>query len=276
VDLVLNIIVLPFFNKYMKRYFIFYFLLVLSLAACRTTKDITYFQPAAPSLDKVLLQLGEIYTPRIQSGDVLSIVVSSLNKEANEMFNPIPLTNNTQLRQVGVLQPAYGFRVDSTGYISLPLLGNQKAQGLTTDEFASQLTNELNKYLEAPTVVVRLANFQISVLGEVARPSVYNIPNERITLPEAIALSGDIGIYGKKNNVLVIREEGNHRTFARVDMTGRDFFFSPYYYLHPGDIVYVEATGGKITATDRIYQLTPIAISSATFLLLLINTLLRK
>jgi len=260
----------------MKKSFISCFLLVLSLAACRTTKDITYFQPAVPGLDQLVLQLGEIYTPRIQSGDILSIVVSSLNKEANEMFNPIPLTNNMQQRLAGVLQPAYGFRVDSTGYISLPLLGNLKAQGLTTDEFAGQLTNELNKYLESPTVVVRLANFQISVLGEVARPSVYNIPNEKITLPEAIALAGDIGIYGKRNNVLIIREEGNHRTFARVDMTGRDFFFSPYYYLHPGDIVYVEATGGKITATDRIYQLTPIIISSASFLLLLINTLLLR
>jgi len=260
----------------MKRTLIGYLLLLLSLTACRTTKDITYFQPAMQSLDQVVAHLGEIYTPRIQPGDVLSIVVSSLDKASNEMFNPIPLNNNLQQRQIGVLQPAHGFKVDSTGYISLPLLGNLKAQGLTTGEFTNLLTNELNKYLEAPTVVVRLANFQISVLGEVARPSVYNIPNEKITLPEAIALAGDIGVYGKKNNVLIIREEGEHRTFARVDMTKRDFFFSPYYYLHPGDIVYVEATSGRLTASDRIYQLAPIVINSATLLLLIINTLFLK
>ncbi|MCL2097300.1 MAG: polysaccharide biosynthesis/export family protein [Bacteroidales bacterium] len=257
----------------MKRFFIGCSIVAMSLTACRTTKDITYFQSAEPTLDQIALSLGETYTPRIQPGDVLSIVVSSLNKEANEMFNPIPLNNNVQQRQVGVLQPANGFRVDSTGYISLPLLGSLKAQGLTTNEFSARITEGLDAYLEAPTVVVRLANFQISVMGEVGRPSVYNIPNEKITLPEAIALAGDIGIYGRKTNVLIIREEGDHRTFARIDMTGRDFFFSPYYYLHPGDIVYVEATSGKITASDRIYQLAPIFLSSISVILVLINIL---
>lgn len=247
-------------------------LVVFSLTSCRTTKDITYFQAASQGLDQAVIRLAEAYTPRIQPGDILSIVVSGLDKKTDEMYNPIPQNNTQQLRD-GVLQPARGFRVDSSGYISFPMLGNLKAAGLTTGEFSGLLTNELNRYIEAPTVIVRIDNFQIAVMGEVARPSVYHIPNEKITLTEAIALAGDIGIYGKRDNILIVREEGDHRTFARVDMTGRDFFFSPYYYLHPGDIVYVEATRGKITSTNLLYQLTPVVISSATLLLLIINTI---
>jgi len=249
-----------------------FLLLVLSLVSCRSTKDITYFQAARPDLDLSMIDLAEVYAPRIQPGDILSITVSSRGKEASEVFNPIPQPTNQQ-RQVGVLQPAHGFKVDSTGYITFPDVGNLKAKGLTTSEFSALLTQELEKYIEVATVIVRLANFQVTVMGEVARPSVYHIPNEKITITEAIALAGDIGIYGKKKNVMVIREEGDHRSIARLDLTGRDFFFSPYYYLHPGDIVYVEATSGRLTSSDRIYQLSPIVISALTFLMLLVNNL---
>ena len=113
------------------------------------------------------------------------------------------------------------------------------------------------------------------MLGEVARPAQYVIPHERITMPEVMALAGDLTIYGKRKNVLVIRETDGQRTFARLDLTKRDVFESPYYYLRSGDIVYVEPTKGKMTSTDRTYQLTPVIISSISFLIMILNLFIK-
>jgi polysaccharide export outer membrane protein len=96
------------------------------------------------------------------------------------------------------------------------------------------------------------------VLGEVARPSLFTIPNEELTLPEALGLAGDLTIYGRRDNVLVIREVDNKRTFARIDLTRRDAFRSPYYSLRSNDIIYVEPGKARITTADRTLQLTPI------------------
>lgn len=249
-------------------------ILMLGFTSCLSTKDVTYFQPADKSVDKIVNDVKEKYTPTIQSGDILSITVSSLSKEANEMFNPFTQPTNYNNQSAGTIapQPVVGFTVDSAGFISLPLLGAVQVRNLTSNEVSTLLTQQLSRFLESPTVVVRIANYTISVLGEVARPAVYTVPNEQMTLTQALALAGDINIYGKKHNVLIVRERDGKREFARIDMTRRDLFDSPYYYLRPGDLVYVEPSAGKITTTDRIYQLTPIVISSLTLLVLIINT----
>ena len=146
--------------------------------------------------------------------------------------------------------------------------------GLSTKDASDLITKNLNKYLEEPTVSVRLMNFKISVLGEVTRPSLYNITNERVTLPEAISLAGDLTIYGKRQNVLIVREVDGKREFARIDLTKRDLFNSPYYYLLPNDIVYIEPLKGKLTSTSRAVQLAPIAISILTFLTIITQNFL--
>jgi polysaccharide export outer membrane protein len=103
-------------------------------------------------------------------------------------------------------------------------------------------------------------------LGEVLRPSVYVIPNETITLPEALGLAGDMTIYGKRENVLVIRDENGKKVFGHVDLTTRDVYKSPYYYLHENDIVYVEPGKGRIAQTDKIYQLLPVVLSALSLI----------
>jgi polysaccharide export outer membrane protein len=103
-------------------------------------------------------------------------------------------------------------------------------------------------------------------MGEVNRPSVYTIPNERITLPEALSLAGDLTIFGKRKNIMVIREVNGKREFGRVDLTKRDLFSSPYYYLHSNDVIYVEANTGKFTASDKTTQLLPIVISGLSLI----------
>ncbi|MCD7973939.1 MAG: polysaccharide export protein [Candidatus Azobacteroides sp.] len=184
------------------------------------------------------------------------------------MFNPYSQPSNYQ-QTAGTIapMPIIGFLVDVNGNVKLPMVGDVKVSGLTTEEATLVITELLEKYLISPTVNVRIANFKISVLGEVARPAVYTIPNEIITLPQALSLAGDLTIYGKRENILIIREENGKRTFARLDIRDRKIFDSEYYYLHPNDIVYVETKSSKATSTDLVYQLSSVVLTSLTFLL---------
>jgi polysaccharide export outer membrane protein len=272
---------MQFFDKYNKNQrfqkFIYCGLACWLLSACISTKNITYFQPADPKIDEIVSKMQEKYVPVIKSGDILSITVSSLDKKDSEMFNPVMQGINYNTQTVGTIapQPVIGYSVDGAGNISLPMLGQINVAGLTSKELEGKLTGQLQQYIESPTVTVRIANYTVSVLGEVARPAWYNIPNERITLPEALALAGDLTIYGKRKNILIIREIEGVRHYARIDITKRDFFDSPYYYLRSGDVVYVEASGGRLTAAAQMYQLAPIVISALTLTVLIFSTFVK-
>jgi len=245
---------------------------VLLLASCVSKEKIVYFQPVNGSDDPAVMEITNSYKPVIREGDILTIMVSSISKEASEMFNPYSQALSYQ-QSVGSIAPTpvIGFLVDKSGNIQLPMVGTLSVKGLTTEETAALITKELEKYLISPTVNVRIANYKISILGEVARPADYTIPNEKVTIPQALAWAGDLTIYGKRDNILIIREENGKRTFARVDIRNRDIFNSEYYYLHPNDIVYVEPKTSKATSSETIYQLTPIVLSALTFLITIYN-----
>ena len=250
------------------------------LTGCLTTKDITYFnyyQPVIPETEEVVISMKDAFIPVIKPGDILSITISSMDKDDREIFNPLPPTINYQSQTGGfiVLQPIQGFKVDTLGHIHFPQVGELKVAGLTTKELEIKMTEQLESYIKSPTVYVYIANFIISVLGEVVRPAQYVIPHNKITLPEALALAGDLTIYGKRSNVLIVREVDGQHVFGRVDLTNRHLFGSPYYFLQSGDLIYVEPTKGKLTSTDRTYQLTPIIVSSLSLLLLILNTIIK-
>jgi len=244
-------------------------------SSCISSKSITYFQPVNPKTDIAITKMKDVYIPLIKSGDILSITVSSIDRDDREIFNPIPPSYSvTQHNQIGgfvVLQPIIGFTVDSVGNIHFPQIGEMHVAGLTAKEVEMQLTEELQQYVKMPTVSVHIANYIISVLGEVARPAQYVIPHNQISIPEALALAGDLTVFGKRKNVQIIRELKGQRYFVRIDLTKRNLFDSPYYYLHAGDIIYVEPTKGKLTSTDRSYQIAPLVISSLSFLILMLN-----
>ena len=258
--------------------YIFSLLTAVLFSSCVSTKDVTYFQAASLDKDVEQLEIQNKYIAKIQDGDILSVVVSSLSPEASAMFNPLITAQATfqqQNTQTNNLPPANGYLIDQNGNIKLPLIGELKVSGLTTKEATDLITQKLDKYLQQPTVNLRILNYKVSVMGEVARPSVYTIPNEKITLPEALSLAGDLTIYGKRQNIMVIREVAGKREFARVDLTKRDVFASPYYYLHANDIVYVEPTKGKVTSSDRTIQLAPIVMSGLSLLVLIITNVTR-
>ncbi|GAA4457271.1 polysaccharide biosynthesis/export family protein [Nibrella saemangeumensis] len=248
-------------------------LLCLNLVSCISQKEIAYFQDESPESQEQVLTITNRYVPTIQPSDILSIYVSSLNPEATNFFNPYAPAERVASAptQPGQISTSVGYLVDNEGMVELPLLGKIKLAGMTTVEAREVVREKLKVYLKEPTVNIRFLNYKVSVLGEVARPSLFNVPNEKITLPEALSLAGDITIYGRRDNVLIIRETNGKREFARVNMNRRDLFQSPYYYLHPNDVVYVEPGRGRVATADRLYQLVPAALSALSFIAIVVQ-----
>lgn len=227
--------------------------------SCVSPKSIVYFQ--GDSARYYTQEITQRYIPTIQPNDLLSIVVGSLNSEANEVFNTpnVFTTASTNYSSVGGarVQPL-GYLVDSEGAIEIPLVGKLKVGGLRTTDAADTIRMRLQDFLKEPSVIVRNLNFKISVMGEVRSPGVYVIPDEKITLPEVLSLAGDMTIYGNRSNLMIIREENGKREYARIDMTRRDIFSSPYYYLHKNDVLYIEPVKSKMLDTDSRIRTVPL------------------
>ena len=268
-------------------YNIFLFLSFITITSCVNQKQIAYFQKGPNQSDTIAV--AKAYIPKIQPGDILDIKIGSLNAAASSFFNPyssvLSTIDNASSGAVSGISGATssgispgsgqisapGFLVDSAGTIEMPIIGTLKTAGLNTSELRELIKSRLTKYLKEPTVNVRFLNYKISVMGEVARPSVYVIPNERITLPEALSMAGDLTIFGKRENVLVVRDDNGKKEFGRVNLTSRDVYTSPFYYLHANDVVYVEPGKGKVAQTDKVYQILPVLLSALSFLTIIIE-----
>ena len=168
-----------------------------------------------------------------------------------------------------------GFRVDKTGHRELPMAGKIKVDGLTTAEVRELIKTKATTYYKNPVVNVRLANFRVTVLGEVLRPGTYTVSNENITLLDAIGMAGDLTIYGKRENVLLIRKEDGQLKYLRFDLNSSSTFRSPYFILHQGDVIYVEPNKSKVASTDvaklRSYSLIATGISLLIVILSRVN-----
>lgn len=250
------------------------FCLITALfSSCTSSRRLAYFQavPSAP----VSQSLTARPSSTIRLGDVLSIQVSSLNPEASALFNPYALaagaTNQIAASGANPLPVANGYLVDSTGHVYLPLIGQVPLAGTSTTQAGVRIRERLMPYLKEPTVNVRNLTFRISVMGEVNRPSLFTLPNEQITILEALSLAGDLTIYARRDNVLIIREAHGQRQFIQVDLTKRELFRSPCYYLQANDVVYVEPGKARLASVDQTYQLLPIALSALSFLAIIVR-----
>ncbi len=233
---------------------LFFASFLLLSQSCMTRKDISYFQDVSDSLS--VQAITQDFEAVVQAGDILSIHVTSLSKEASSFFNVVGENTDQQV--------ANTYLVDAAGNIEMPLIGTVKVGGVSSQVAKFLIKQKLEKYLIDPTVNLRIRNFKVTVLGEVKTPGVYTIPNEKITLIEAIGLAGDLTIFGKRIDVLVIREEDGERKFYKVDLRTKDVFESEFYYLHSNDIVYVEPGKGKIASADAWYRIIPIVLSGLT------------
>ncbi|HEA31101.1 MAG TPA: sugar transporter [Leeuwenhoekiella sp.] len=175
--------------------------------------------------------------PIIQSGDLLSITVNSANVEATIPFNRSGAS--------GEGGNGEGYLVDYDGNIQFPILGVLSVAGSSKSEIKTRLTTLLTQYLNDPIVNIKYLNYKITVLGEVSNPSTFTIPSEKITILEALGLAGDMTVYGKRDNVMIIKESEGTRTVVHLDMNNKDILNSPYFYLQPNDVVYVEPVRSK-------------------------------
>lgn len=226
-----------------------------------TRKDISYFQNLSDTAAAQVI--NQSFDAMIQPGDLITVHVTSLSKEASSFFNT--------LNDKGVEGPVSTYLVSPGGTIDLPLVGAIKIGGLTCTGAKDVITQSLSKYLVEPTVLVRLSNFKVTLLGEVTRPGVYPIENAKITLIEALGLAGDLTIFGQRANVLIIREENGERKFQRIDLKSQGLFNTEYYYLRNNDIVYVEPGKGKIASADAVYRWLPIVFSGLTTIALFLR-----
>lgn len=209
----------------------------------------------------------------IQKNDILSISITSLNQEASALFNT---TNNFIINastSSGSNTQATGYLVNNNGYIQLPILGYIQASGLTKEELKEKLTEILvNKQLLIdPIVNIRHINYEVTVIGEVGRPGVISVPNEKISFLKALGLAGDITIYGRKDNVLLIREIDGIKNIKYINLNSKDFLTSPYYYLYPNDIIYVASNKNKVASVGNSTRLLPVFLSGLSFFILLID-----
>jgi polysaccharide export outer membrane protein len=258
----------------MYKYLLFQLVFVSLLCSCVNTRKTTYFSDLQDSA-----VFNELAVPEhiIQKNDVLSITVNSIDPEASRMFN---MPNENEVRSStptgDVIEPA-GYLVNKDGFIRFLMIGDIKAEGLTKEQLQTQIRRAIieKKLLLDPVVEVRHLNFKVTVLGEVARPTVITVPNEKITLLEALGLAGDVSIFGKRDNVLLIRTEGGKRTASRLNLNSTELFNSSHYYLKPNDIIYVEPNKARSMSASRLNQYLPAIVSGLSVLVVVIDRLTR-
>ncbi len=230
-----------------------YFIVLLFFTSCGASKNLVYFSNLQET-ENYTSPIKNAVDPIIQPDDLLSITLSSLNPESNVLFNNGVLQTPGGTGSAGSGEKLNeGYLVDKQGTINYPVLGNLKLAGLSKTEATRLLTTKIGQYVKNPIINIRFLNFKITVVGEVNSPATINVPTERINIVEALGLAGDITVYGKKKNVLIIRERNGVRNTVRIDLTDKESLNSPYYYLQQNDIVYVEpekARGLQASSTN--------------------------
>jgi polysaccharide biosynthesis/export protein len=236
------------------------FLLIILFSSCTSTKKTIYFQDIQK--DTTLTNLvSKNFEPKIQKGDLLSITVASLSPENTALYNA---PQNAQ-------GPLTGYLVDENGNIQFIKLGTLHVEGMTRKELKAKLEKDLSLYLAQTVVAVGFLNRHVTMMGAIS-PQILPMPNDNMTIFDALASGGDIGAKGRTDNVLVIREKDNSKEFKRLNLTDKSIFYSPYYYLQPNDIIYVEPVKIKNDNTTRIISYVTAGIS---FVLLVIDRIIK-
>ncbi|MBK9284936.1 MAG: polysaccharide biosynthesis/export family protein [Sphingobacteriaceae bacterium] len=218
---------------------------MILFSSCRNKKELIYFQGSLSNNET-----NKNYSPILKSDDLLSIIVFGLDEQSVKPFN-LPLTTlNQNIGGYAQGAPtAPGYLIDETGNIDFPIVGKIKVGGLSRSMAIELIKSQLKPYLNNPTVLIKILNYKVTVLGEVKNPGTFTIPNERITIPEALGIAGDLQITGIRKNVMVIRDNEGVKTEFIVDLTNKNIFSSPVYYLQQNDIVYVEPNRAKINSS---------------------------
>ena len=251
------------------KYLFFIVIICIYFSACTSSSRILYLQNAGmgPPIKDSLS-----YEPELQPDDLLSIIVSAQNPESVAPFNLPQIPGNYD---IGNNQNAIKtYLIDNEGDINFPVIGKIAIAGLSTRQANLKLQMLISDYVKGPEVNLRILNFKVTVLGEVNRPGIVSIKGERITLLEALGNAGDLTIYGRRTDIILIRKEQGVNVYHHINITQTDFMQSPYYYLNQNDILIVNPNKTKINAAG-VGPNTSILVSTFSILLTQIVLLLK-
>ena len=243
---------------------------LIILSSCGSSKKVVYLQDADVNM-RVKTEIE--YKTVIHPDDLLSIVVSCDDLESAVPFNTPMIGLGREVTSSSQQIPR-GYLVDKAGEIDFPVLGKLKVEGISRNELSEMLKEKLSLYLKNPIVTIQFQNFKVTVLGEVKNPGCYHVSSERVSLLDALGMAGDLQINGKRKNVLIMREQGNEKVFARVDLTSSDYINTPFFYLQQNDVVYVEPNKGRI-AGGNAGTFLPYVLSSLSTLIAVISLITR-
>lgn len=256
----------------MKKIIIPVILTGLLITSCASREKIAYYQ----NIDQTEI-VNKKFETKIKNDDLLMIIVSAQDPVAVQPFNLMSnLTVDPTNQAGGGQRQQQLYLVDDNGFIDFPTLGKIEVANKTKAQIISELQNKISKYVINPIINLRIMNYKVTIQGEVKKPGTHTINSERITLMEAIALSGDLTNYGKRDNILVLREENGEIKSHRVDLTKADFINSDFYYLKQNDVVYVEpnkvAVNSSAVGPNVSIYMTAISLLLTTTALILTNT----
>ena len=223
------------------RKFLPFILLVITLSSCVSRKNMVYFRNVDQLRESVERNRND--NLQIQADDELTIRVSAPEQDAAIPFN---LTKSIASKMgMGGAVELETYLVADNGTIEFPVIGTVEVSGLTTIQLAEKIKGLISEYVKDPLVNVRILNFQVSVLGEVNRPGTFSIDDDHINLSKAIAMAGDLTIFGRRENILIMGEEEGVKTYAYLDLTDANVVNSPYYNLRQNDVIYVEPRSSR-------------------------------
>ena len=246
------------------RRLIYLLTLMCLVASCSQVKDISYFQQSDHL--KTMLNI-ETYDAKIKPKDILSITVVSSEPAAAVRYNLIMPQIDARMNNIQSQPALQNYLVDSEGNINFPTLGDLKVNVMSTDELEEFIGSKLKPYFleEQPVITVRILNYTVNVIGEVLRPGKFESSNGRMTIFEGLALAGDMTIYGRRDNVKVLREdEKGEMIIYTVNLNNNKLFESPAFFLEQNDVVYVEpnqarANSSRIGAAES-FRMTTISV----------------
>jgi len=220
-------------------------LLSAAMQSCISPKRAIYFNNLPDTLStnaSVTVETPAYIDPVILPNDNIFVQIQTIDQ--NESSTPLTTANQN-------LNPYISYLVDQRGFIELPLVGYVKIGGLSTAEARELVKQKAKEFYKDPVVKLRITNFDITLIGEVKSPNVYAFPNEKVSIVEAIGNAGDFNLTGRRENVLLVRTEGNTRKFVKFNFNSTDIFKSPYFYLRQRDIIYVKPTKYRVQSSDN-------------------------
>lgn len=243
-----------------------HFILSISaiLLSCSPQRNLVYFS----NLEQVSQgEISNLPDLKLQRNDQISISLSSLNAEYDALFASATNSN--------LINGKPGFRINNNGRINLPRIGELKVEGLNIEQVQALVTKELRRHIKEPVVTAQLINFKITVIGEVNKPASLSVPDNELNLIEALGMAGDMTVYGRRDNVLIIREKDGIRNMIRLNLNNKNIYESPYFHLQQNDIIYVEPDKSKEREYSSYNRALPIITACISAVAVLATALIR-